>query len=939
MNVTEKSHIKVKWEDVPENFTKERQNRIKSYFQRKYNTKNVIVQLSPLNEAGEDFTLGQQDLIYDLANQKQLIEDFIKDNEIDIKLSEITRLDNRVMEKLKEAKDIDSSYRRLKIKEIWFDNFLCFGDNNKIPYGEMDGVTVVNSNPPNFGGKTTATVDLLLYLFFNKTTKTKKDIELFNLYREDVKTVTVGGLIEINNQEYVIERTLTKSGKKKITTNSQLKYSKLVNGEQQDLSEEQRKETDKLINETIGTYDDFLITIIATAKNLEDLFQQKPTERGNLLTRFIGLDLIREKEAMCKEIKSEWEKNIKSNHYNIIELEGEIDDANDIIEENNEKKTLAENKIKELTETIKILEEKKELLIGKKKEIDDELLKLNLTDEKNKLDEMKETGAKKKEEYMNFKEELDSREIPEYDEEGHESAIKKEKKLTQKIYDQKALIKEKEREIEKLDEEIQRKLAIKESELKSDKLTKESEITNKKQQIRDIKVEREKQITKKENEVEKLELSRESIKKEKQTEITRLEKLNKQLEEDEICPTCKRPFENCDNSGQIDENKKKIKKLQTEIEHFDNSEITKLQDEIAGLQKFQDPQVTKIEEDIKKIKIEIDDIGGEEYKKEVEFIKKSKDGPKQEINKKINEINTVTIPKIEKEKDELSKKIDKFVKQNDAVTQYERDKVKLSRLEIELKGLGQDYRDQEELIKKYEKNMVAVEENRKVEQEIITTRAQIELKGQDKDTKLKETQLLEDDNKKQDEIIKTNNELVKIINKEEEILKIFDIYLRIFGKKGISKTILKNAIPVINTELDRLLNDTAEFSMSLDINDKNDVEYWMTDRETDLSKLITSTSGFEGTVAALALRAVLTKVSVLPKPDMIVLDEVFGKVADQNLELVKHLIDKISEMFSKVILITHNQLVKDWGNNILTIEKIDNVSKLNIETGVLRAQV
>ena len=127
--------------------------------------------------------------------------------------------------------------------------------------------------------------------------------------------------------------------------------------------------------------------------------------------------------------------------------------------------------------------------------------------------------------------------------------------------------------------------------------------------------------------------------------------------------------------------------------------------------------------------------------------------------------------------------------------------------------------------------------------------------------------------------------------------------------------------------------------MELEVNSKNDVEYWMTDRGTGLRKLITSTSGYEGTVAALALRAVLTKVSVLPKPDMVVLDEVFGKVADQNLELIKHLIDKISEMFSKVILITHNQLVKDWGNNVLTIEKTDNVSKLNVETGLIRAQV
>lgn len=787
----------------------------------------------------------------------------------------------------------------------------------------------------------TATIDLLMYLFFNKTTKTKKDIELFNIYRDDVKTVTVGGLIEINNQDYIIQREVTKSGKNKITTNSQLKYSKIVNGEPQDLSEEQRNETEKLINETIGTYDDFLITIIATAKNLEDLFEQKPTERGNLLTRFIGLDIIREKESMCKEIKSEWEKNIKSNMYNIIELEGEIEDSNETILENDEKLKNVNSRITDLNENIKLLEEKKDTLIGTKKEVDQELLKLDLVEEKTKLDELKQNGSKKKEEYQNFKTEFSSRVIPEYDEDGHNDAIEQEKELVQKIFTQKSLIREKEREIEKLDEEIEREVTKRETEIETQKITKKNEIREKESEIRELKLKRENIIKDKENEIDKLELKKQSQIREKNTEITRLEKLNKQLKEDEICPTCKRPFDNCDNTGQIKENENKIENLKKEIKTIedDKVEVTKLTDEISGLKKFQDPQIGRLQEQIEEINTVISNLGGEELKKEVEIIKRSKDPQKNVIRGEITNITDTVIPKIEKEKESILVEIEKFKKQNEQVTQYERDKVKLSRLEVELKGMGQDYRDQDDLIQRYEKNMVAVEENRKIEQEILITRGHIEIRNEEKETKIKETEQLRTSTEQLRLKIKENEELIKIINGEEKILKIFDTYLIIFGKKGISKIILKNAIPVINSELDRLLNDTAEFSMELEVNDKHDVEYWMTDRETGLRKPITTTSGYEGTVAALALRAVLTKVSVLPKPDIIVLDEVLGKVADQNLELVKHLIDKISEMFSKVILITHDQSVKDWGNNVLTIEKTQNVSKLKVETNMLRAQV
>jgi DNA repair exonuclease SbcCD ATPase subunit len=151
--------------------------------------------------------------------------------------------------------------------------------------------------------------------------------------------------------------------------------------------------------------------------------------------------------------------------------------------------------------------------------------------------------------------------------------------------------------------------------------------------------------------------------------------------------------------------------------------------------------------------------------------------------------------------------------------------------------------------------------------------------------------------------------------------------------------ILKSAIPVINSELDRLLNDTTTFSMELDLNFKNDVEYWMVDRETGIKKLVTSGSGYEKTAASLALRAVLTKISVLPKPDMIILDEVLGKVADENLEMMKFLLDKISEMFDKVFLVTHNNLIKDWGDNVITIEKIDNISQLKCDRNGTKTQM
>ena len=50
------------------------------------------------------------------------------------------------------------------------------------------------------------------------------------------------------------------------------------------------------------------------------------------------------------------------------------------------------------------------------------------------------------------------------------------------------------------------------------------------------------------------------------------------------------------------------------------------------------------------------------------------------------------------------------------------------------------------------------------------------------------------------------------------------------------------------------------------INDKNEVEFIMIDNSTQIEKLMSSGSGYERTIASLALRAVLSKVCSLPKP-------------------------------------------------------------------------
>jgi DNA repair exonuclease SbcCD ATPase subunit len=185
----------------------------------------------------------------------------------------------------------------------------------------------------------------------------------------------------------------------------------------------------------------------------------------------------------------------------------------------------------------------------------------------------------------------------------------------------------------------------------------------------------------------------------------------------------------------------------------------------------------------------------------------------------------------------------------------------------------------------------------------------------------------------QDRITSSSHEGLPVIpfekiKEESEKEKLYKLYLEIFGKNGISKTIMKTMIPMLNSELQRLLEDSCHFRLEININDKNEVEFLMIDNNTQVEKLMASGSGYERTIASLALRAVLSKISSLPKPNIIVFDEVFGKISNDNLDMVGEFFIKIKNYFEKIFVITHNPLVSNWADNVVKISKENNISNV-----------
>jgi DNA repair exonuclease SbcCD ATPase subunit len=299
-------------------------------------------------------------------------------------------------------------------------------------------------------------------------------------------------------------------------------------------------------------------------------------------------------------------------------------------------------------------------------------------------------------------------------------------------------------------------------------------------------------------------------------------------------------------------------------------------------------------------------------------------------NAKIAELDGYKRHKEEKTKlmTELSIKEQGFVQLKKEFDEYEKNKLIKEKYEVSIESCDLKVESLKDKIKRWEEIQDKIKENDSIDAMLIKADLRLdELEGKKKtlNTNISNNQFMIKN--LNDKIVNNENMIVKI--KEEEAKeKIYKIYLDAYGKNGVTKIIMKTMMPIINSELQRLMEDSCYFKLEIRINDKNEVEFMMIDNGTGIDKLMTSGSGYEKTIASLALRSVLTKICTLPKPNLVVMDEVFGKISNENLEMVSEFFIKIKEYFEKVFVITHNPMVSQWADNTVKITKENNISKL-----------
>ena len=452
------------WYEMPilptQSITNEQEKSIIAKIAKKHNVPPAKVRFStkkiyPDGISGQDTALNAEMInnIKDPKFQQELFKKYLTQNGVkDYNWEEILNIDSRVNATINY--DAYEKSRRFVLKYAKWSNFLSYGKNNFFDFTKLSGLVHLKGDPANKSGKSTFAYDLIHFALFGKTRSGKADkfSEMFNNYLPNERELFVEIGITIDGENYIIRRTLTKPDPKKKTKtigNSVSYYRLNGDGTSEELKDADNMQgvsttkTSRAIKEAIGNEEDFDRIISANAKDLDELISMKDTDRGRILSRWIGLLPLEEKEQKAKDM---WAKSCIGRLCDVYDRETLKTEIEELKEENVESaKTIEDNKIK-IADSKKLLEKdskSKDILLSSKQKVDDELLNVDVTTIETRIKSIIEEGKKNNEALSILEKEVADFGEVEYSDNEYKELSSKKDALTSEIATLKAELKSK----------------------------------------------------------------------------------------------------------------------------------------------------------------------------------------------------------------------------------------------------------------------------------------------------------------------------------------------------------------------------------------------------------------------------------------------------------------------------------------------------------------
>tara|TARA_R110000823_G_scaffold65553_1_gene153732 strand:- start:124 stop:1443 length:1320 start_codon:yes stop_codon:yes gene_type:complete len=255
----------------------------------------------------------------------------------------------------------------------------------------------------------------------------------------------------------------------------------------------------------------------------------------------------------------------------------------------------------------------------------------------------------------------------------------------------------------------------------------------------------------------------------------------------------------------------------------------------------------------------------------------------------------------------------------DAESEYER-------LNSDITKYKTSIADAESQIQRYNKSLEVIERNKKIaDQMSVLTKD----KNRQQILVQKANKSVRDYYGKKCVAEETIEESIKTIQHMTQLVEdqaIYDIYCKAMYKDGIPFQLISKAVPFIEQHANTILNQIIDFEIALETDGKNINGFIC--YQDDKWPLELS-SGMEKFLSSIALRIALIKITNLPKPDFIAIDEGLGVLDSTNLNSMHTLFTNMKDTFRFSLVISHIDVVRDMVDDIITIDRKDEMSYIN----------
>jgi len=223
--------------------------------------------------------------VRDVEFQNELIKDYLERQYLadDETIDKIQQINREINTKLVDDDVVPNI--QWTPKEFEFSNMFSYGENNKIRFDNANGMVGIFA--PNASGKSSL-FDALSFCIFDKTSRTYIAKNILNNRKSNFYCKLH---FQIEDVDYFIERRA-----KLINRGKNLKVDVSFWREDESgitsLNGEQRRDTNSIIQQYLGTYEDFVLTTLSLQGNNSLFIDKSQSERKEILAQFMGVDIF-----------------------------------------------------------------------------------------------------------------------------------------------------------------------------------------------------------------------------------------------------------------------------------------------------------------------------------------------------------------------------------------------------------------------------------------------------------------------------------------------------------------------------------------------------------------------------------------------------------------------------------------------------------------------